>query len=115
MPKINQKNNGMTLKEFQNVGTSGGGGKYYVEKADPIYLRKDEVKLKQQLKGNLYENVGQLGDYPQLQLKNQNKPRKNKNMGPVQVYSVKTRQGFIPGQKKTNQDSFVVHNNFADI
>jgi hypothetical protein len=36
----------MTLKEFQNVGTSGGGGKYYVEKADPIYLRKDEVQLK---------------------------------------------------------------------
>ena len=48
----------MTLKEFQNVGSSGGGGKYYVDKGEPIYLRKDEVQLKHQLKGNLYENVG---------------------------------------------------------
>lgn len=31
------------------------------------------------------------------------------------MYSVKTRQGFIPGQKKTNQDSFIIHNNFADV
>lgn len=35
--------------------------------------------------------------------------------GPVLTYAVKTRQGFIPGQKKTNQDSFVIHNDFAGI
>ena len=58
MPKINKKKDMMTLKEFQNVGSSGGGGKYYVDKGEPIYLRKDEVQLKHQLKGNLYENVG---------------------------------------------------------
>ena len=43
MPKINKKSNMMTLKEFQNVGSSGGGGKYYVDKGEPLQLRKDEV------------------------------------------------------------------------
>jgi hypothetical protein len=62
MPKIKPKNNVMTLKEFQNIQTQGGGGKYYVEKNDPpIYLRKEEVSLKKVLKGNnLYDNLGGL-------------------------------------------------------
>jgi serine/threonine protein phosphatase PrpC len=28
---------------------------------------------------------------------------------------VKTRQGYIPGQKKTNQDNFIAINNFSGI
>lgn len=60
MPKIQTKNNVMTLKEFQNIQSSGGGGKYYVDKNDPpIYLRKEEVQIKKVLKGNnLFDNMG---------------------------------------------------------
>jgi hypothetical protein len=59
MPKISQKNNVMTLKEFQNIQTTGGGGKFYVDKdQQPIILKKEEVQLKKQLKGNLYDNIG---------------------------------------------------------
>ena len=35
--------------------------------------------------------------------------------GPVLSYAVKTKQGYIPGQKKTNQDAYIVLNNFANI
>jgi hypothetical protein len=66
MPKIKQKNNVMTLKEFQNIQNSGGGGKNYLEKNDPpIFLKKDEISLKKVLKGNnLYDNMGGLNEYP---------------------------------------------------
>lgn len=34
---------------------------------------------------------------------------------PILTYAVKTRQGFIPGQQKTNQDSFIIHKDFSGI
>lgn len=40
---------------------------------------------------------------------------KSTMQGPVISYAVKTRQGYIPGQKKTNQDSFVAISNFSGI
>ena len=37
------------------------------------------------------------------------------NKSPVIAFAVKTRQGFIPGQKKTNQDSYIIHKDFSGI
>jgi len=33
----------------------------------------------------------------------------------ISSYSVRTRQGWIPGQKKVNQDSFIIEKNFANL
>jgi hypothetical protein len=67
MPKIQPKSNVMTLKEFQNNGSSqSSGNKYYVDQAEPpIYLRKDEVQLKKTLnKSGLYLSGATGYDYP---------------------------------------------------
>jgi hypothetical protein len=52
-----------------------------------------------------------------ISLKNQNstitslnddKTKKRIKNCPVKNFNVRTRQGFLPGQKKTNQDSYII-------